>query len=309
MKLSVAMATYNGAEFVVEQLESIRTQTMKIDEVRICDDRSSDNTVEVVQEYIRKHGLEGSWSIEVNPKNLGYASNFMKAAGQTDGDFVFFCDQDDIWIEDRVKRMMKLMNEHPDILLLGSEFESFVSSEDAPSVPEWEQKMIKNDGTLEKKTFDAENVFIGCQGCTMCVRRELFDRAMPYWYSGWAHDEFVWKLALCMDGLYMYHSYTLRRRLHSNNVTMRKVRDIKKRIRYLVDLLASHEATLAYAKDKQLSEDRIRLLERNIKATKLRMGLLQEKKLWNIIPLVLFYRDCYHKKRAIPVELMMAIKN
>ena len=309
MKLSVAMATYNGAEFVEEQLESIRKQTMKVDEVRICDDRSSDNMVSVVKEYIHKHGLEGSWSIEVNPENLGYASNFMKAAKQTTGDFIFFCDQDDIWIEDRVERMMQLMEQHSEILLLGSEFESFVSSEDAPSVPEWEQKMIKNDGTLEQKQFDAENVFIGCQGCTMCVRRELLDRAMPYWYEGWAHDEFVWKLALCMDGLYMYHSYTLKRRLHSNNVTMRKVRDINKRIKYLVDLLASHEATLRYLRESQADETRIHLLERNIKATKLRMALLQDKKIFNTIPLLLFYRDCYHKKRAIPVELMMAIKH
>lgn len=309
MKLSVAMATYNGAEFVVEQLESIRTQTMAIDEVRICDDRSSDNTVQVVQEYIHKHGLENSWSIEVNPENLGYASNFMKAARQTTGDFIFFCDQDDIWIVDRVERMMKLMKENADIKLLGSEFDSFVSSADAPSVPEWEQKMIRNDETLEKKSFDAENVFIGCQGCTMCVRRNFFEQILPYWYEGWAHDEFVWKLALCMDGLYMYHSYTLRRRLHSNNVTMRKVRDINKRIKYLVDLLASHEATLKYLQETHAEHDRIHLLERNIKATKLRMGLLQEKKLFNTIPLVVSYRDCYHKKRAIPVELMMAVKN
>ena len=309
MKLSVAMATYNGAEFVIEQLESIRTQTMKIDEVRICDDRSSDNTVQVVQEYINEHGLAEKWSIEVNDKNLGYASNFMKAARQTSGDFIFFCDQDDIWIEDRVERMMRFMQENAGIKLLGSEFDSFVSSEDAPSVPEWEQKMIRNDETLEKKTFNAENVFIGCQGCTMCLRREFFEEILSYWYEGWAHDEFVWKLALCMDGLYMYHSYTLRRRLHSNNVTMRKVRDINKRIKYLVELLASHEATLKYLQDTFADKARIHLLERNIKATKLRMDLLQKKKLINVIPLVLCYRDCYHKKRAIPVELMMAVKN
>lgn len=309
MKLSVAMATYNGEEFIEEQLDSIRTQTVPVDEVRICDDRSGDRTVAVVESYIHKYGLEANWSIEVNEQNLGYASNFMKAAGKTTGDLVFFCDQDDIWIKDRVERMCGIMEEHKDILLLGSEFEPFVSSEDAPSVPEWEMKMIKNDGTLEKKPYNAENIFIGCQGCTMCVRRELFDKAMPYWYPGWAHDEFVWKLALCMDGLYMYHSYTLRRRLHSNNVTMRKMRDINKRVKYLVDLLASHEATLKYAREHGLEPDKIRLLERNIKATKLRMELLQKKKLFNTVPLLFCYHDCYHKKRAIPVELMMAIKN
>ena len=308
MKISVAMATYNGAGYVEEQLESIRMQTMPVDEVRICDDCSGDRTVEVVQTYIRKHGLEESWSIEINSGNLGYASNFMKAVGQTTGDYVFFCDQDDIWIEDRVERMVGLMEQHADMLLLGSEFEAFVSSQDAPSVPGWERKRMRHDESLEKMTYNPANIFIGCQGCTMCMRRGLLDRAMPYWYMGWAHDEFVWKLALCMDGLYMYHSYTLKRRLHSNNVTMHKVRDISKRLKYLTDLQDSHMATLKFARENALTQPQIALLEKNIKATGLRIELLRDRKLWNIVPLALFYRDCYHKCRAIPVELMMAVR-
>ena len=52
------MATYNGAEYVVEQLESIRTQSMPVDEVIIHDDRSTDDTVAIVEKYIREHGLE-----------------------------------------------------------------------------------------------------------------------------------------------------------------------------------------------------------------------------------------------------------
>ena len=143
MKISVAMATYNGAQYIEEQLESIRIQTMPVDEVRICDDGSLDDTVEVICHYIREHGLESSWSVEVNQENLGYASNFMKAVGLTNGDYVFFCDQDDIWIADRAERMIGLMEAHPDMLLLGSEFDSFVSAKDAPSVPGWEQKMIR----------------------------------------------------------------------------------------------------------------------------------------------------------------------
>lgn len=308
MKVSVAIATYNGEEFIQEQLESIRTQTLKVDEVRICDDRSSDKTVEVVKEYIKKNHLEDTWTIEVNPQNLGYASNFMKALTQTDGDYIFFCDQDDIWISNRVERMIGLMEIHQDMLLLGSEFEPFTYSEDAPSVPEWEMKMIRNDESLEKKEFNAENIFIGCQGCTMCMRRKLLDNALPYWYTGWAHDEFVWKLALCMNGLYMYHSYTLKRRLHSTNVTMHKMRDMNKRMKYLTDLYDSHEATLKYVKDHKPDKKWIHLLERNMKATTLRIQLLRDKKYLNTIPLALFYADCYHKKRAIPVELYMAIK-
>ena len=87
------MATYNGAEYVVEQLESIRTQSMPVDEVIIHDDRSTDDTVAIVEKYIREHGLERTWKVSQNPKNLGYAANFIGAVKETEGEYIFFCDQ------------------------------------------------------------------------------------------------------------------------------------------------------------------------------------------------------------------------
>lgn len=308
MKLSVAMASYNGEEFIIEQLESILSQSVKIDEIIICDDRSKDNTVKVVEEYIAKNGLESIVNISVNPENLGYASNFMAAVSKTTGDYIFFCDQDDIWVENRVRDMIDIMEKNKKIMMLGSEFESFRDADDAPEVPKWEQKMYKNDKSLEHKHFDKKNIFIGAQGCTMCIRRSFIDKIMPYWYKGFAHDEFVWKFALCMDGLYMYHANTLKRRLHSNNVTMHKMRNLDKRIKFLKDLLDSHNATLKFAKDLKINKKNIRILERNIEATKLRIDLLEKKKYFNTFKLLFKYFDCYHKSRSIPVELMMAIK-
>ena len=308
MKLSVAIATYNGAEYVEEQLESIRTQSRPVDEVVICDDKSSDNTVEIVESFINKNNLGDSWRIEVNPENLGYASNFIGAARKTTGDLIFFCDQDDIWLPDRVKEMEAVMAVNQNILLLGSEFEPFVSGENAQVVPEWELKQIKNDKSLVKKEWSPENIFIGCQGCTMCIRRSFFEEIDAYWYKGWAHDEYVWKLALCRDGLYMYHAYTLKRRLHSANVSLSKMRDLPKRIKFLEELLLSHKATLKFASDIKLDDKKLRLLKRNIKATELRIALLKDKKYFNTVKLLLCYFDCYHKSRSIPVELYMAIK-
>ena len=236
------MATYNGAEYVVEQLESIRTQSMPVDEVIIHDDRSTDDTVAIVEKYIREHGLERTWKVSQNPKNLGYAANFISAVKETVGEYIFFCDQDDIWVPDRVEVMVGQMEEHPEILLLCSEFESFVSSPDAPSVPTWEQKQFRRDHSLEHLPYEAHNLFINCQGCSMCIRRKFWQEVENRWYPNWAHDEFVWKLALCRNGLYVYHGVTLRRRLHSNNVTMHKMRDLPERVRFLEDLKKSHEA-------------------------------------------------------------------
>lgn len=309
MKRSVAMATYNGAEYIEEQLMSILAQSKAVDEIIICDDRSTDHTVEVVEKFIEKHHIKDICQIIVNEENLGYASNFMKAVSLTQGELIFFCDQDDIWMEDRIEKMEKVMTENPSIMLLGSEFEPFSSTEDAPSVPAWELNKFKGDGSVEKLEFTPENIFIGCQGCTMCIRRELLDCSLKHWYPGFAHDEYVWKMALCMDGLYFFHEATLKRRLHSNNVTLHKVRDMQKRIQYVEDLLKSHKATLDFAKECSLDKKKIALLEKNIRATELRLQLLQKRKIGNTIPLFFRYAKCYHKSRAILVELYMVLKN
>ena len=93
-KISVAMTTYNGEKYIEKQLESLRLQTRKIDEVIICDDRSKDNTEKVVTDYINKYNLTG-WKFIVNEKNLGFIENFKKSMRLTTGDYIFLADQDD----------------------------------------------------------------------------------------------------------------------------------------------------------------------------------------------------------------------
>ena len=308
--ISVAMATYNGEKYIKEQLSSILSQTLPVDEIVICDDRSSDRTSDVVYDYIKNNDLEKIISFEVNETNLGYASNFMKALLKTKGDYIFFCDQDDIWTDSRVEDMIRIMEKYPEIGLLGSEFEPFKCSEDAPDVPRWELDRFRNDGSLEKLSFNSENIFIGCQGCTMLVRRSLIEEIKGYWYEGWAHDEFVWKMALSRDELYFYHKVTLKRRLHSSNVTLHKEHQNAQRLKYLTDLEKSHKATRDYIKGADgigNRNEKMALLNKHIKATLMRIELIRNRKLFNSIRL-LGYMDCYHKKRSIPVELMMALR-
>lgn len=308
MKVSVALATYNGAEFLEEQLESIRTQTMPADEVRITDDCSRDGTAELARSYIALHGLEKSWSVTVNPTNLGYGSNFIGALDRTSGEYVFFCDQDDVWLPDRLERMTAVMDAHPEILAMGSEYDTFSTSENALQIPQWERKAMRYDGSLECVPFSAERLFIGCQGCTMCIRRALLEKARSCWVPGWAHDEFVWRTALLSDGLYLWHEVTLNRRLHENNASLRKIHDLPSRLRYLEELRKGLVASCAYARQEALPSERITLMQRHIRAAELRMELLRQRKLSNAVLLALRYRDCYHKKRAIFRETLMAIK-
>ena len=313
-KISVAMATYNGEKFIAEQLDSIMNQTLPVNEVIIHDDISSDSTARIVEEYIENHHCEDTLKLSVNKKNLGYASNFIGALKEATGDYIFFCDQDDIWIEDRVEKMVSVLKNHPEIGLLGSEFEPFKCDNDAPDVPGWELSKFRNDDSLEKLEFNSENIFIGCQGCTMAMTREFLNRTLNYWYDGWAHDEFVWKLALAEQSLYFYHYKSLKRRLHSNNVTLHKEHEKEKRLKYLSNLKKSHEQTTKYLahlrRERILSEKefsfRTGLLQKHINATQLRINLIEKRQIINTAKLLLFL-DCYHKKRSVPVELLMAL--
>ena len=301
------MASYNGEKFIEEQLQSILDQTMAVDEIIICDDRSSDNTASVVREFIRNNALEDKVHFFVNEENLGYASNFIEALRKTTGDYVFFCDQDDIWISDRVEKMIGVLEDHPEAELIGSEFEPFKCTDDAPDPHKWELATFRNDESLEKLNFDSANIFIGCQGCTMAMRRSFFEAIDSYWYKDWAHDEFVWKLALCRDSLFFYHKVSLKRRLHSTNVTLHKEHEKAKRLKYLKDLKKSHERTRDYVSGNGADRYKMALLDRHIKATQMRIELIENRKFLNSVKL-LGYTDCYHKRRSIPVELLMAVK-
>ena len=117
MKTSVVMSTYNGEEYIIEQLDSLRNQSRPADEVLIADDCSTDNTVDIVRNYIKKNNLT-TWKLVVNKQNKGWRRNFMEAMWSTSGDLVFPCDQDDIWRLDKIEIMTKLMGDNSQIQLL-----------------------------------------------------------------------------------------------------------------------------------------------------------------------------------------------
>ena len=279
MRISVAMATYNGARFITEQLDSIRLQSLPVDQVILRDDGSSDQTLEIVREYLETYELAPAWRITQNGKRLGYAENFRAA-----------------------------MEKRREILVLGSEFVPFTVDPDAPSVSRSVLKSFRGDGSMEHVAWSPAHIFIGSEGCTMCLRREFLEETKKYWYPGWAHDEYAWKLSLCMDGCYILHSVTLRRRMHSGNVSKRKMRDLDRRIAFFRELQKSHETTLRFAEDFGMPEEAKELLRRNIRATTLRIELMEQRKLWNIVPLLWKYRDCYHSKKSLPVEFAMAVR-
>ncbi len=109
--VSVAMCTYNGAKYVAEQLESIARQSRRVDELVICDDKSTDGTVEILEKFAAEAPFPVR--LHLNEVNLGSTRNFDKCLGLCRGDILLLSDQDDVWTEDRVQKQVEYLSEHP----------------------------------------------------------------------------------------------------------------------------------------------------------------------------------------------------
>src|SRR3712207_5958138 len=100
---SVAMCTYNGARFLGAQLASVAAQTRTPDELVVCDDRSTDETARVVRDFAKSAPFPVR--LHVNEENLGSTRNFERAVSMCEGDLIALCDQDDVWLPQKLARL------------------------------------------------------------------------------------------------------------------------------------------------------------------------------------------------------------
>ncbi len=115
-RISICMTTYNGGPFIGRQLECFAAQTRRPDELVVCDDRSTDETVAIV----RRFAQDASFPVrlEVNPENIGIRRNFEKAIRLSTGDILFLSDQDDVWHPQKLARFEDTFDEDPGVGLV-----------------------------------------------------------------------------------------------------------------------------------------------------------------------------------------------
>jgi hypothetical protein len=102
-RVSVALCTCNGSRFLAEQLDSIAQQTRPVDELILCDDHSTDDTLAIARSF---QSRIASLQIHQNPARLGVTKNFEQAIARCGGDVIFLCDQDDRWAPTKVQQLL-----------------------------------------------------------------------------------------------------------------------------------------------------------------------------------------------------------
>lgn len=223
MKVSIVLATYNGEDFIETQLNSIKNQSRPADEVIIHDDCSSDNTSQIVNNYIKKNKLK-SWKFEVNEKNIGYKSNFLNLLKVATGDVIFLSDQDDEWQSNKVELMIKVMQENPELDSLNSAIQ--LIDQNSRTVNLTAKPNFYNANFLySKKPLDRLTLFNWSKiiernispGCSMCITKKLQNQFIELYDFSLPHDWFLNLLASITDGCGFLNEPLIRYRVHPKN--------------------------------------------------------------------------------------------
>lgn len=215
MKTSVVLSAYNGEKFILEQLESIRLQTVSVDEVIILDDCSTDNTAQICQSFIDKYNLF-HWHFEVNAQNKGFVKNFYDGFKKATGEIIFICDQDDIWLPYKVERTKYFFNNHPDVMSICSSYSRFYKDtllDQHVRIPNRKKRGIK------KINFNEFCLFHGYLGMTTAFKKEVLQCHYKECISTIPYDISVNLIAVLQNGLYYVDEVLVNRRSYPESTS------------------------------------------------------------------------------------------
>jgi glycosyltransferase involved in cell wall biosynthesis len=182
VRISIALATWQGSAFLLTQLESLAGQVRLPDELVASDDSSDDTTLEILEDFAARAPFEVR--ILRQDTNLGYAGNFDKALVACTGDLVFLCDQDDFWFTEKLAVMERWAKASPKAMVFACNAELT----DAYLVP---SGLNKRDQIASLRLPQESFVM----GCCLAVRRQFLDVVLPIPVSASAHDSWIVELA------------------------------------------------------------------------------------------------------------------
>lgn len=216
MKLSVALCTYNGAKYIEEQILSILNQTMPVDEIVVCDDGSTDETLQIINRIKEKSLVE--IRVFCNETTLGVCANFQEAVDLCRGDVIFLSDQDDVWHPHKVKTIVEWFEQHSDKSVVFTNAE-LINGEGKLAT---EDMLFDRVGFSKKYRdyFDAGcelAVFYYCNhatGATMAIKgKKVFSR---YCSNEILHDEVIALTAVQEGALGYIDEPLIQYRLHGS---------------------------------------------------------------------------------------------
>lgn len=207
MRISVAMATYNGEPYIKEQLQSILSQLGDSDEVIVSDDGSTDATCDIVnaiaQNDIRVKLVDGP--------RAGLIRNFEHALSCCSGEYIFLSDQDDIWREGKVETVLWNFVMGADLVLHDAQLIDDKKHLLTSSFFSWRGTRTGYYANIIKNSYI---------GCCMAFKRSLLRYALPFPEEIPMHDQWIGLLAEKFGKVQLEEAVLLEYRRHEGTATV-----------------------------------------------------------------------------------------
>lgn len=203
--ISVCMATYNGAKYINEQVDSILVQLSADDELIVSDDGSTDSTIEFLRAY-NDHRIK----IHPNTNRKGVVGNFENALSKASGDYIFLCDQDDVWTNNKVKKCIEQFSSGVDLVMHDAE----IIDENNEIINDSFFKLRKSANGYIKNLY--KNSFIGC---CMVFNRQILDLSLPIPSNIPMHDMWIGLLSCRYGKVVLIDDKLIKYRRHGNNAS------------------------------------------------------------------------------------------
>jgi len=281
--VSIAMTTYNGEKYIIEQLESILDQTYNNLEIIICDDISNDETVDIIKKYQKK---DLRIKLYVNEKNLGFKKNFEKAILLCSGDFIALADQDDVWKKTKIEKLVENI-EHYDLIHSAAS----LIDENSNMISE---KWLKQDDfkySFEKLVFGNT-----ITGCTVLFKESLSKDFFPIPSGEKYHDWWLALLASKANGIKYIDEPLIYYRQHSRQDTGAKIETkFQKFLRVIFDIFNKKQSSRYQKSEQQILRLNSFLNERKIIFTEKEISIMRDAILYHNN----FLHDFLHLKTFI----------
>ena len=219
MKIAVLMSTYNGHNFLKQQLDSLSRQTVsQFMTVYIRDDGSTDDTLEIINKYKDKLDI-----VVYSEANVGPANSFwsLLVNRNIEADYYAFCDQDDVWDEDKLEISISKLSEGYCLYACNSR------------IIDEKGNVMRNQYISFRPQIDIERLFIApfAQGCCMAFTNELrcFILGLNLTCIS-MHDSMVMRYAYFYGRIYWDQRPHFSYRMHSNNVVAKENKTVKEKI-------------------------------------------------------------------------------
>ena len=213
-KISIALASYNGENYIWEQLESFTNQTRHPDELIICDDCSTDRTLEIVKKFAQKAPFPVQ--VTANKKNIGYIKNFSNALALCSGDIVLISDQDDVWLPTKIAIIESYFSAHTEVRLVIHDIA--YCKQDLTPIGQTKIERMRDE-------FDLDFHYV--VGMASAIRGDFLKHCLPIPQCGrMTHDRWLHSCAHALGAKVIVGDMLALHRRHNNNVTKKSLLNV-----------------------------------------------------------------------------------